>query len=312
MIDPTAEPDPKPPLRLRRAPVPHGGSAQAVCFAGPRVVPVRTALCAVFEHATCGLDGTLSPRGDTADSVPAAAFALAAGASVSLGQFLDGALPGIAAAAPAWPDAHLAAALPTPAQLAVLERLELAERVWPLAAPRRFQLGLRCDCGPAHGVPEAGAYRALMHRLRAGVVPTVPFAVALLPALNSQLFALSNRASLSAWLRARRFALLAPESDAFEQTATALARATLVLIADPKDAGLLGLCSPGAKILEVAAEGWASGKIRGFCAMLGLRYELFLASPPSYPLLRNLPFGAAAALSYDIAIGALGQVLRVL
>ena len=61
-----------------------------------------------------------------------------------------------------------------------------------------------------------------------------------------------------------------------------------------------------------AAEGWATGKIRGFCDMLGLRYELFLASPPSYPLLRNLPFGAAAPLSYDIGISALGQVLRVL
>jgi hypothetical protein len=309
MMDQTAKLDTQ-VLWLRRPFFPHGGSVQARCFASPRAVPLRGAACSAWQHATCGLDGTLTLHGGP-DCVPAAAFALAAGAPVSLGAFLDGALPGIAAAAPHWPDAYLAAAPPTPAQLAVLERLELAERVWPLLAPAAFQTGLLCDSGPAHGIPEPAPYLALMHRLRAELAPTVPFAVALLPSLTGQRFALRNRASLSAWLRARRFALLAPESDEFERTAAALARATLVLIADPKDAGLLGLCSPGAKILEIAPEGWASGKIRGLCEILGLRHALFLAAPPSYPLLRSLPFGAAAALSYDISIAALGQVLRV-
>jgi hypothetical protein len=169
------------------------------------------------------------------------------------------------------------------------------------------------DCLPEQeGAVVAGPeYRAMMGRLRAEVAAQVPFAVAVLPGPAKQRFGLSNRASLSAWLRARRFMLLAPEADDFAATAAALGRANLVVMADAADAGLLGLCQPGCKVLEIAPEGWATGKIRAFCGVLGLRWELFLAGAPSYPLTRRLSFGAAAAMAYEVPIAALAQVLRV-
>ncbi len=171
----------------------------------------------------------------------------------------------------------------------------------------RFFAGPRI-ASTCHPEPES---LEMLKRLRAAAAATVPCSVAMLPTAP-QRFTLNNCASLSGFLRARRFTLVAPESTPSTATAALLARATLVLLADPGDAGLLGLCPPGTKVLEIAPEGWTTSHTRALCAALGLNWHLFLATPLSYPLLGTLPFGARTPLSYEVPLGALGQTLAAL
>jgi hypothetical protein len=292
--------------------VPYGGSRWGRFFAGPKTGEMRDYEITRHQNAVCLPDGTVRADAGGLAVEDAAVFALAAGPAVTLGRFLTAALPGIAAALPDYPAAALAGAALTPAQRGVLARLGLVERYLPLGGPQGFAQVLSCGRLPERAAPVAERILPLMARLRAPAAMRVPCTVAVLPAMSGQRFALRNRASLSAWLRARRVVLLAPESEPFEDTAALLARATHVLLADARDAGLLGLCAPGAKVLEVAPEGWASGRVRALSEVFGLRWSLFLATPPSYALLRPPPFGAGAPLSYEIPIPALGQALSTL
>jgi len=292
--------------------LPLGGSRWGRFFAGPKTGEMRDYEIALHQNAVCFPDGTVRADAGELQAEDATVFTLAAGPGVTLGSFLTAALPGIAAMLPDYPHAALAGGVPAPAQRGVLARLGLAERYVPLATPRCFARVMACGGLPERVAPAAASIEPLMARLRDPAAMRVPCTVAVLPAMFGQRFALRNRASLSAWLRARRVVLLAPESEPFEDTAALLARATHVLLADARDAGLLGLCTPGAKVLEVAPEGWASGRVRGLCEVFGLRWSLFLATPPSYALLRAPPFGAGAPLSYEIPIPALGQALSTL
>lgn len=289
--------------------MPHGGSKQAAMFAGPRTLTIRGRSLTEHHNALCLPDGRIQPAAEPPPPHSGTVFALAAGPDISLASFLTARLPFIVAALPAWPGAHLAGAPPTPAQAGVLAHLGLTELHLPLAVPHPFHRVIDCRTTPEHGAPADEDFIRMMSQLRAAPGSAAPTTVAILPGLSGQRFSLRNRASLSAWLRARRVGLLAPESEPFAATANTLANAAQVLIADTRDAGLLGLCARGTKILEIAPEGWAGGTIRTLCAALGLEWHLLLASPPSYPVLHNLPFGAATALSYDIPIATLAQTL---
>jgi hypothetical protein len=136
--------------------------------------------------------------------------------------------------------------------------------------------------------------------------------VAILPARETERFALTNRASLTAWLRARKITIIEPETMQLGALADCLAAAGTVVLADPEQSGLLALCSPGAKILEIAPEGWLGVQARWLAEIFGLRWTAFFASAPGYPLLGELPFGALVPLSYDVPIRALGKTLDTL
>jgi len=295
--------------RLRAGIVPYGGGRRAALFAGPRDVTIRGREIVAHENAACLPDGRLSLE-RVAEFQEGTVFALPAGPAISLGGFLTGSLPGILAALPYFPEAGLAGPRPTAAQMGVLARLGLTERHIALDAPRGFSRVLESRAAPAHGAPAEADMLALVQMLRDPAAVDVPERVAILPWVHKAGFALRNRASLCAWLRARRVRLLEPETAPFEATAAGLSRATQIIIADARDAGLLGLCSSGTRILEIAPEGWACGKIRALCATLGLEWRLFLASAPSYPVLRPLPVGAVEALGYEIPIAALCRALE--
>jgi hypothetical protein len=153
--------------------------------------------------------------------------------------------------------------------------------------------------------------RLAADRLRAPAAPPgVP--VAILPVRPFERFGLVNRASLTAWLRAKRFAVIEPERLKLPELIGYFAAAPLVLLADSRQAGLLGLCHPGTKILEIAPEGWLSAEAHYLSTVFGLDWRPFLAAPPSYPLRGTLPFGSLVPCSYEISIRELALALQTL
>ena len=299
-------------MSMRQWAVPLGGSAWGKFFAGPKKIPICDFAPLVQPDTICLPDGSATTADIAAETCQEVALALAAGPGVVLAFFLGVALPCVMAAQKKWDVKRLVGPPPTPAQQMVLHRLDLARQYRILHRPTRFAQLLTLPPAAEHAAPSGPEFLALMARLRQPMASNVPFTLAILPPGQGEKFALRNRASVLAWLRARRVGVLTPETSPFEDIATQLARATRVLMMDPRQAGLLGLCTPGTKVLEVAPEGWASGRCRALCSATGLQWRIFLATPPGYPLLRPLSFGATTSLSYEIPIDSLAFSLKEL
>ena len=261
-------------------------------YAGPRAITVRGREIIAHSNATCLPDGGIGLEEAASPPAHETVFPLAAGPGVALGNFCATALPGILAALPFWPGSRVVGAAPTPAQHSVLARLGLARTYRVLAEPEAFATVLAARAASAYAAPADGDYLSLMAALRDPPSANVPAPVAILPAASGQKrFTLRNRASLAARVRARHFTLLEPDTEDFAQTAAILAQATLVLLAEPGQAGLLGLCPPETQVLEIAPEGWAGAKTRALCDALGLRWNLFLADPPPTRCCARCPWG---------------------
>jgi hypothetical protein len=241
-----------------------------------------------------------------AEASPATAFAVPAGPDVPAGRFLSHILPGIHKFSAEMPGAKLAGPALTPGQHDLLERLGWGGRYITLTTAMRFAALFTVTPGF-----DAAAFASLLARLRPAQATPPASMLAILPE-GEQRFSLRNRSSLMAWFRARRVAVLPSEMVSFAARAEALAGAGQVFLADEAQAGLLGLCAPGTKVLELAPEGWVSGEVRAICEAAGLEWNLFLGTAPRYPVLQPPPFGAATALSYEIPIGPLGKTLAAL
>ncbi len=299
------ETDPTEPPFLRLPPVaPHGGSKWARHFAGPDRVTVARPGTITLRDASIGPDGIAAapPDGEIQEQT---VFALPAGAAVSLGQFLTGPL-NIALALPP-PSPTLCGPALTPRQTEILARIGRLRDYTPLAGPRAFR-NVIAAVETKHAVP-GDHIRPLTDRLRAGQAAKTG-AIAILPVREKERFCLANRASLAAWLRARRITVIDPEALRLTELLDSLAAAPLVLLADPSQSGLLALCHPGTKILEIAPEGWLGAQARHLCAMFGLAWTPFLATPPSYRLEGALPFGSLVPCSYEVPIRALAETLK--
>jgi len=233
-------------------------------------------------------------------------FTLAAGEKVSLGRFLSGGLASV-------PAGTVCCGAPlTPRQAEVLRKLGAFSGYITLASPTRFRTVLAAAPAGAAPADVPGPHiKTIADKLRSRSKIT-DAAVAILPPRETERFALTNRASLTAWLRARKITVIEPETMPLDALADCLAAAGTVVLADPEQSGLLGLCSPSAKILEIAPEGWLGVQARWLAEMFGLRWTAFLAAAPGYPLLGALPFGALVPLSYDVPIRALGKTLDTL
>jgi hypothetical protein len=286
---------------------PFGGSKWARFFAGP----ARAAR--VVHHASLHENAVLMPDGRLAGAeMPVLktseenVFAVAAGPQMPLGLFLSAVLPALHRHVPASFGYRLAGPQPAAAQWEILDRLGWGGRYITVTTPQRFAKILLT--GTALDVV---TYAPLMSRLRAGP-GALTGAVAILPDHTGQRFSLRNRASLVGWLRARHIPQLNPAALTFDSLAAALAGAKLVLLADPAQAGLLGLCHPGAMVLEIAPEGWVGSTTRAIAEGVGLNWQIFLGSAPTYPVTAPAAFGAMGAMGYDVAIGALGRALAAL
>jgi hypothetical protein len=284
---------------------PYGGSKWAAYFGAPLQFSAPPSVLQRHEQAVCGVDGRLA-EAVAAEALPFTAFAVPAGPDVPAGRFLSHVLPGIDRFCLEVPGARLAGPALTAGQHDLLERLGWQGRYLTLSAPARFAAVFTVTPGF-----DAAAFASLVARLRPAQAASPAHSLAILPA-GEQRFSLRNRSSLTAWFRARRVAVLPAEMVSFAARAEALAGAGQVFLADASQAGLLGLCAPGTKVLELAPEGWVSGEVRAICEAAGLAWNLFLGTAPLYPVLQPPPFGAATALSYEIPIGPLGKTLASL
>jgi hypothetical protein len=288
-----------PPVR------PLGGSKWAGFFAGSTSVRVGEAATTIVENALIHADGRVSDADDEAlAGEGGAVFVLDAGEAVSLGQFLTGPL---SIALERVESQRLAGPVLTPRQTDVLARLGRLRDYTPVTAPKSYQkvISARLPDGALPGP----AVRLVADRLRqpAGAPGS---AIAVLPVRQFERFGLVNRASLTAWLRAKRFTVVEPERLKLAELVELFAAAPVVLLADPRQAGLLGLCHPGTKILEIAPEGWLGAAGHYFSTLFGLIWQPFLADPPSYPLRSALPFGSLVPCSYEIPIRELAAALQ--
>lgn len=297
-----------PPRPLSRTSPKLGGSKWAALFAGPPAGPPAARRLHAHDHSVAHPDGRVTAAQHSGPPDPRTIFLLAAGAHVPLGQFMGGGVPAILAATPDQRGAITAGGRLTPAQHDVLIRLGLAEAYLTLDRPTAFARILQITQDIAGDEP----FLQMASRLRRPRTAHVPATAAILPSPATARFTLQNRRSLIAWLRARHCLILAPDTADFEDTISGLARATRMIIADSTQAGLLGLCQPGTQILEIAPEGWTDRHIRTACLALGLDWHLFLATPPSYSLLRPPPLGMRAALGFEIPIAGLSRALVTL
>jgi hypothetical protein len=300
-----------PSVRPPRVPVRfQGGSKWAHLYSGPSVPAVPGFETVLHVNALCLPDGTISsemPEGVPQEVFADTAFPLAAGPGISLGQFLTARLPGILAQRQTWEQGRIACAPPTAPQRDVLRRLGLFDNYVALTHPVRFRLAV----GQSAAAPSAAAGAALRHlfaQVRAPATGT-PRRIAILPHRDHEIFTLRNRASLTAWLRARRIVVIDPDALGFDALAAICADAALLILADSAQAGLIGLCHAETKIIEVVPEGFAGTAARSFSAAFGLEWALLLGSPPSYPVLQTLAFGARVPLAYEVPISALNAAL---
>jgi len=306
MPDNAVSPSAPEPLHLARV-IPAGGSKWAHSFSGPTTVIVSEGGVIIRAGAVVHPNGEVFEDGVALEQRDADVFPLAAGEGVSLGRFILG----LAASIKTDPrEFEYCGARLSPPQAEILQKLGKADGYEPLSGTTRFRTAIKPAQDSAKSVP-GSQLRALAGRLRAPAMAGNK-RLAILPARETERFALTNRASLMAWLRAKKFEVIEPEAMPFDVTAGALAAAALVILADPEQAGLVSFCPPGAKILEIAPEGWLGARTRWFCQLFGLEWTPFLANAPAYPLLNALPFGARVPLSYEIPIGALAKTLDAL
>jgi hypothetical protein len=309
--------DPGPDLSPARRPrppriAPLGGSKWAPLFAGARQAPVAPRRLDLHAPGYLNADGSAaSSAPETAPIELAAAMGLPTGGVLPLGTLLTDILPAVVMAAQALPALQLAGPTPTAAEAGLLDALGLAGAFVALDGPARAERLLVPGAIPAHEAPTDAAALTLLARLRPPAQPGAPAGLALLPQ-PGQRFSLRNQASVSAWLRARRIAILDPDGGDYAPLAAQLGAATLVLIAEPAQAGLLALCQPGTRVVEIAPEGWARARIRTLCAALDLPWRLFLGAAPTYPVSTALPFGAPTAMAFELSIAALNKALSLL
>jgi hypothetical protein len=284
-------------------PVAYGGGKWRGGLMPAPDLSAQTAQPDVLDHAAVDAAGALMDQADHAEASPLHAVPMRAGAL--LGEWLLDVL-----VKSAWIAANqgyrLCGPALSPVQADILRRLGQNDYI-SLAAPARFARLAHFE--PIKRPPETIA--ALAAALR-GTAPASQGRVAILPQHATEMFTLANRASLAAWLRAKRFSLPEPEAMSFDDLAAALSAAGTVMLADPRQAGLIALCRPGTKVIDIAPDGWRGTACRYLCKLFDLTWIPCDAGPLSYKLLTALPFGSRVPLSYEVPIGDLAKLLQTI
>jgi hypothetical protein len=285
---------------------PLGTGKRSAFYGRPSSVRVGPAAIASIENGEIFPDGRVAAASGADDVADLILYTLPAGPTVCVGEFIAGPLNELLKINPQ----PIIGGVPLSArQTDVLARLGRLRNYVTVTSARRFHRVMAATQGRS-SLP-ASSLREIADRLRAAKADSGG-RIAILPVRQYERFCLTNRASLTAWLRARRFTILEPETTRLPELADQFAAASLVLLADPRQAGLLGLCHPGAQIIEIAPEGWLSAAAHYYCTVFGLDWRPFLAAPPSYPLRGALPFGSLVPCSYEISIRDLAGALDAL
>ena len=250
---------------------------------------------------------------------------IAVGPTVSLGRFLTEGLAIALLQRDALGAVPLIGAEPTLVQRAALEALDLARgyrvidqpmQVRRLVVTRREPDGAGARIRPAHA---DRFMRVAIEALRFAVEPfEISAQVALRRGVPASDFVIANRLSFDRWLASMGVASLDAEAMQFGDKAlglfdlaAALAGARAVVIDDPGQAGLLGFCDPGTKIVEVAIEGWTDPRIAAMCRIFALDWQVVLCPAPAYSLSQPVPLGSASLLRTEIDIAGVAMALGI-
>ncbi len=258
----------------------------------------------ILHDAAVDPGGALLPTTDHAERSPLHAVPLGS-SSALLGEWLLEVL-----VKSAWiagnPDFHLCGPALSPAQNQILNILGHDHYI-ALTAPTRFSRLARFEFvrRPSDNIKAPACV------LR-GDASSSGAGVAILPQHATERFTLANRASLAAWARAKRFSLLEPEAMSFDELRAILAGAGTIILADPRQSGLLALSQPVTKVVEIAPAGWRGTTCRYLCQLFDLAWAPCDAGPLSYKLLTALPFGTRVPLAYEVPIGDLAKRLQTL
>jgi hypothetical protein len=282
---------------------PLGGTRWSRRYAAPRRARLTGITWRRVANAVVHPDGHVAEDDAALTEQDAAVLPLPAGGAVTIGQFLTGP---VAAAYQAGLTLPFCGAPLSPRQTDILAKLGFLRGYIALAAPRRFT----SVTAPEMSAGAPGPFTKPLAEFLRAPEAAAKIRAAILPRRETEKFCLTNRASLTAWLRAKQVAVIDPETTRLSDLQSLLASASLVILADPAQSGLLGLCAAGTKILEIAPEGWLGLDARVMSAHFGLDWQPFLAAPPSYPLQGPLPFGSLVPCSYDVPIRELAKVLE--
>jgi hypothetical protein len=301
-FDPLAQP--QNPAVGQLFPVAYGGGKWRGGFMPAPDLTGQAARPDILQDAAVDQDGAVTDQPDHAEALPLHVVPLR-GVSALLGEWLLDVLM-----KSAWISANQGYRLCSPAlspvQAEILRRLGQDDYI-NLAAPARFARLARFEL--MKRPPETITAPAAALR---GTAPASGGRVAILPQHASEMFTLANRASLAAWLRAKRFSLPEPEAMSFEDLAATLSAAGTIMLADPRQAGLIALCQPGTKVIDIAPDGWRGTACQYLCKLFDLNWIPCDAGPLSYKLLTALPFGSRVPLSYEVPIGDLAKLLQTI
>lgn len=286
---------------------------ETVTLADPLVVPEPLA---VIDADGALRYGTMPTRITApGPALAAATLPIAAGTTVALGAFLGEALS-VAGSGCAGRRGWLIGAPLTPPQIDALAILGLLGDYRPILQPTPVETASFVRA-TQHG---SRMVRPAIEALRFVVEPyETSSRIAILAPDGAGRFAVENRASLLAWLRASGFAVLdvaAMRLETVELGLTdliaALAACQTVIINDPDQALLLGFCDPGTCVLELGIDGWFDGAVANAAQLFGLEWRLHSGATPHYPLNRRLPLGARRMLRTEIDISGLDSALSAM
>jgi hypothetical protein len=262
---------------------------------------------------------------DWIDASVAMAAPIASGATIPLGRFLTEGLAIALLQRDVIGMVPLIGAALTPAQRAAMEALDLATHFKVIDRPTRLRrmIVTERETGIHQGRPaplHADRFmRVAIEALRFDVEPyEISAQIALRRHEPLSEYAIANRLSFDSWLGSMGVVTIDAAlmriggcDSGLLDLAAAMAGARRVVIDDPDQAGLLGFCDPGTKVVEIAVDGWANPRIAAMCRIFALEWCVVLCPAPVYSISQPVPLGSKSLLRTEIDIAGVAMALDV-
>jgi hypothetical protein len=208
-------------------------------------------------------------------------------------------------------DGVIAGGIPTADQLAILRRAGLLNNGYVVIQKlTKFDLILSYPETPEYYISAHSRVIQLMDRLRGKVQGMNRVAITCDP--TDKLLTIRNWSSFTVALLEWWIIPLDLSAMSFSDLAETLASAELLIIANPSQVGLAGLCSPGAQVVEILPEGLVRTTLQTLCAAASLRWAPIFAQIPLDALSGEVGFISGSVPSFDVPISALGETLSSL
>lgn len=275
--------------------------------------------------AVKAFDPATQPNAEYADAPIATAAPIAVGSAIPLGRFLTEGLAIALLQRDVIGVVPLIGAAPTPVQRAALDALNLARDFIVIDRPTRLRrmIVTKRETGVIDGrAPPVHADRFMRVAIEALRFAVEPYEISARVALRRREpiadYVVANRLSFDSWLASMGVVTIDPTAMRIGASdlglldlAAALAGARCVVIDDASQAGLLGFCDPGTKVVEVAVDGWTDPRIAAMCRVFALDWRVVLCAAPAYSVSKPVPLGSTSLLRTEIDIAGVALALDV-